>query len=527
MPSRLCLLALLALGTTSACSGSRNESIKNLGSRGADAGEDAREPEPSEEDASEPEPLDAAEPDASAQDAATLLDAGPSVDAQSDAADVSDAPDTQVPDAPAPDAVADAGPPDAATSRIRFRLTRAGAPQRDQYVMLHGEGGSLLGVTDTDIDGRVESALPVRSLTVALPKVDDSVELDLFTYADVRDGDNLQLDLAPIGELSDSYAVSIGAQVSGAQLYDVSGGPEGCGFGSSVTPTTPFNVQNRWPCFVGANNALLVGAWTTNHASQLGYALLDGLTAPASAGASAEALVTGAFSAARSVEQRVNDAPVYGDPITLELTWHAVLRDQWLRVSNESEYISGSGTHTFAAPSFGFDAFVSWALWYEPTGSRHRFQVRSANGQAPAALELSHALPGFTEFNVDPNAGRPRVYWSSAASTERDAYLFEIGYAINDVSGSTVRFGQWAGLVRPDASELVMPRFSSGLELPAGASYQLNRLRMSAVRSTLVSGYDALRQEPLYFYDGTSGALTKPRLDAAGETEVVTWDFVD
>jgi hypothetical protein len=538
MSSRARLSSLLVWASVAACSGARDQTLNNLDTRGRDAALDASEPsEPADDDdaSGEPSAVDAgAAPEAATSGDAALLDAAEAGERSADGA--SDA-DTSAPEAAVveagedarvesdADAESEAGS-DAGAALVRLRVTRAGTPQPSLYVVLHGADGNVLGVMDTDADGRVESALPVRSLTLVLPKYDDSTQLDLFTYAEVETGDDLALDLAPLAVQQDSYLLTLSQPVADAQQYDVYGGPEGCGNGAAAG--SPISVHSVGKCFAPANNALVVGAWAPGHSAVLGYALVDGLRGPAP-GESDVAASVGVFGPARAVSQAMRGIPPLSPGYSVQLTLYAVLREQWLSVG-QSEFFEADAERSIAVPSFAFDGFVSHASWGHPSHwqLRSQLRVRGAGSVAPEPLELGRCLPEINSLSSSEEAGVWSLSWSSEAAAERDAYFFETRYSVLDMNGSYLAEGTWSGLTAPTRGELQLPRLPAELmPVPSGGSVELWPRRLSAVRSSLVQGYAAYRQERLRFFDNSAGELTVPRLDQPGETEVMTWDNTD
>jgi hypothetical protein len=553
-------VALGAIASLCACSGSDSQNIDNLRTGRKDAGPDAAQAEAGSEDddwpwedggepSGEPDAAsaDAGSPDAASADAgpdasglvgpgpdaASLEDAGDagqvgSMDAGN--ADAGDAGDASADAGAADSAVPDAGDAaaDAAVARLRLTLTRGGVPVPDSTVFFHGVENVVVGSAQTDSTGRVQTDLGVSNVTVLLPVTNPNFNAHLFTYFGVQAGDDLKLELPPEATRQVSYELSV--PPSYAARYDVTGGPYGCvkggGDGQDVLPAT-----HQPGCLAPTGNTLLVSAWQLAsddaYYFPFAYARVVGLPARSLADGTSRLGVDDyweGFGGGRDVHLALHGA----------LTDQRVLTGLWaywgtqggqLGPKGGNDDLTGDGEIEYVAPSFGFDAFLSTGFYQQPQIS-HRLQVRSADGQSPGALELSHALPNIDDFTMDTELlNAPRVYWNSAEASERDAFLFEGVLRISGVEKEPIFGALWTGVVSGSRTSVRLPPMPTEILNSVSPNWSVSweAARMSQVRSSEIEGYDGLRQQTLR-YVPVGGDLIELRLTQPGEAEVATWD---
>lgn len=543
------IVAVCAIASMYACSGSREDLLDNLNTARKDAGPDATTedsgPDAPGEDAGGEETdaggaaRDASEPsmDATTSDAAALApldgasqDTGASEDGSAGPDGGVEA-DAVVLDASGGDAGAggDGGEVDSGVAPyLRITVTRGGVPAQDVPVFFSGVEEMLVDVTQTDANGRAQTDQTVYIVTVRLPLVESDVRHHLFSYFHVERGDDLKLEVPLVrgGERQDSYALTTPADAAGISHYEVVGGPGGCARGAVTPPDTRLNVGSEPGCLAAANNTLLVSSWRevpnsgAPYRMPAAYGLVSGLPAPSGQLPNSVPLPT--LSAIRDVHLDVSGVPVSSD-VQTELWALFGTQSLPLGVMEPLASVSVNASIEYAAPSFAFDALRSHA-YYSAGHLTHRLKVRSADSQAPGALQLANALPDITAFTMDDNVlNGPRFYWDTEAAPARDAFLFEgtlNARGAPDVGDTRIL---WTGVCRPDSTGVRLPPVPRDIlvQVPAGSSWFVTR--MSQVRSSLVPDYDAFRQTPLNFVPWF-GDLVDPPLPAQGETEVATWD---
>jgi hypothetical protein len=558
-------VALCAVVSLSACSGSNQQVIDNLNRARKDASPDAEEAAAAEDDWDSETPSageDAASTDAGSVeagsvdapgdaalgngDAASLVGDATSMDAATDAngngedatsldagpPDAADgAFDANAPDAAALDAgdasaAADTGS-DAAVQGLRITLTRGGAPVPHASVFFHGVEDELVATAETNGAGRAQTDLTVYKVTVLLPLVSQNFSAQLFTYFNVQPGDDLKLELPPEPLRQDSYVVALPSNQG--ERFDVGGGLYGCARGSNID-ASEISVSNQPGCLAPTGNTLLVSQWNQTVNGEyypVSYGRVSGLAAPAPSAAPTRLGVddySDSLSPGRDVHLGLNG-------VTVDLNLQTGLWAFWgeqgaaLGFKGGTEYLTSNGSIEYVAPSFAFDAFLSTGYYYADQVN-HRLQVRSASSQAPSALELSRALPSISNFAMyDGTGNAPHVYWTSEPASARDAFLFETVVRIRDVDGGRIFDAVWAGVTDDMASSVRLPPIPADLLPVLSPSWTLRweAARMSEVRSTQIDDYDAFRQQILRYLPG-GGDLVELRLSEPGEAEVVTWD---